>query len=136
MAECIKCIKCIKCGMRDFEFYPTLPNICKQCHKARMRRTYATDGYRKRNAARQQRLHADPEHHRRHHARVELGNATRQGKITKSGKCSVCGSAEEIQGHHEDYSKPLDVVWLCRDCHAKAHAVHGNELTPGIEGYV
>ena len=28
--------------------------------------------------------------------------------------------------HHEDYSKPYDVVWLCPPCHRNLH----NELAP------
>jgi hypothetical protein len=34
--------------------------------------------------------------------------------------CIVCGIGE-TQAHHEDYSHPLDVVWLCRAHHAARH---------------
>ena len=36
------------------------------------------------------------------------------------GACVVCGE-ENAQGHHEDYSKPLDVIWLCRKHHKAIH---------------
>ena len=46
-------------------------------------------------------------------------SAVRRGKIVR-GPCTICGTRPS-EGHHEDYSKPLEVVWLCRPCHAYAH---------------
>jgi len=43
----------------------------------------------------------------------------RSGKILKL-KCIVCGN-EQVQGHHEDYDKPLDVIWLCQKHHDARH---------------
>jgi len=34
--------------------------------------------------------------------------------------CVICGAAK-AEGHHEDYDKPLDVVWLCRRHHREYH---------------
>lgn len=45
--------------------------------------------------------------------------ALRTGKIKKC-PCVVCGAIDS-QAHHEDYSKPLDVVWLCSIHHAEMH---------------
>jgi len=36
--------------------------------------------------------------------------------------CSQCGSKENLARHHPDYSKPKDVIILCRKCHAAAHS--------------
>jgi len=33
--------------------------------------------------------------------------------------CSKCGSTENLEHHHPDYSKPLEYVTLCRHCHRK-----------------
>lgn len=52
-------------------------------------------------------------------ARVLVGNALRDGKLTRQ-PCEVCGSAK-AQAHHGDYSKPLDVRWLCSTHHAEWH---------------
>jgi len=30
-----------------------------------------------------------------------------------------CGLKCKTEGHHEDYSKEFEVIWLCRRCHAK-----------------
>ena len=35
--------------------------------------------------------------------------------------CHNCGSTTTIHKHHEDYSKPLDVEWLCKSCHEDHH---------------
>jgi len=51
-----------------------------------------------------------------------LNNAIRDGKIKKPTKCSICGVENVlIHGHHEDYSKPLEVIWCCEQCHEKLH---------------
>jgi hypothetical protein len=38
----------------------------------------------------------------------------------KKCPCEICGS-DTAQAHHEDYAKPLDVVWLCTKHHAARH---------------
>lgn len=43
------------------------------------------------------------------------------GKITP-GPCEKCGAAGvKVHAHHADYSKPLDVQWLCVSCHWLTH---------------
>lgn len=37
--------------------------------------------------------------------------------------CQNCLSPENIHAHHEDYEKPLEVLWLCASCHKRLH--HG-----------
>ena len=36
-------------------------------------------------------------------------------------ECERCGSDKDLQRHHPDYSKSLEVVVLCRACHFKEH---------------
>lgn len=50
----------------------------------------------------------------------KLNAAVRRGEI-KRGACEACGTTENVQGHHDDYDKPLDVRWLCTVCHAAEH---------------
>ena len=48
-------------------------------------------------------------------ARKRVHRALRKGAITRQA-CRFCGSVH-VQAHHEDYSRPLDVVWVCQQCH-------------------
>lgn len=52
-------------------------------------------------------------------ARAAVGNAIRDGRLVRQ-PCEVCGD-ENSEGHHEDYSKPLDVIWYCSKHHAERH---------------
>ena len=47
----------------------------------------------------------------------KLAWAVRTGKVEKSKRCWVCGLLGYVEAHHEDYAKPLEVVWVCRKCH-------------------
>lgn len=55
----------------------------------------------------------------RANARSYAGVYKRKGKI-KQQPCESCGS-EDSEMHHDDYSKPLDVKFLCRPCHMGLH---------------
>ena len=94
---------CPKC--RDRESDVVAASMCKECLKK----------YR----AFQSALHykAHPEQRR---AQRRAQYAIKTGKLTK-GPCEVCGTTEDVQAHHEDHSKPLDVNWLCRSHHAVAN---------------
>lgn len=58
-------------------------------------------------------------------ARYAVSNALRDGKLAKL-PCLVCG-AEKVEGHHADYDRPLDVVWLCNKHHRAAHSIVAND---------
>lgn len=54
-------------------------------------------------------------------ARKQLNAAVKSGKIVKPELCQECSTKTLIHGHHSDYLKPYDVVWLCALCHGKKH---------------
>lgn len=114
------------------EFYPQrggdgLMARCKDCHKAAVRqRRRLNPAVREYDRARGVRFkhsyikayrEQNPEAYKAHSA---VSNALRTGRLQKE-PCLFCGEAK-VQGHHRDYSKPLDVVWLCSKCHRRLHA--------------
>jgi uncharacterized OB-fold protein len=62
-------------------------------------------------------------------AQSSIANAVRDGKILRK-PCEKCGNPVS-QAHHPDYSKPLEVVWLCvkhhREIHRRNTDGHGEE---------
>ena len=54
-------------------------------------------------------------------ARSYLNRLKAEGKIHPPVLCQVCGVEGVLHGHHKDYSKPYDVLWLCKSCHWRSH---------------
>lgn len=55
------------------------------------------------------------------YAHSAVSYAIRTGRIVKK-PCQMCGTEMGIHAHHDDYSKPLDVMWLCTVHHKARHA--------------
>jgi hypothetical protein len=49
------------------------------------------------------------------------GNAVRDGKLIRVEACEACGATGRLHKHHDDYSQPLQVRWLCPACHGVEH---------------
>jgi hypothetical protein len=58
-------------------------------------------------------------HPEKHAAHMAMTRAIRRGELVRR-PCDVCG-ATLVEGHHDDYSKPLAVRWLCKRHHLAAH---------------
>lgn len=84
---------------------------CKICHAANMR------------AWRPKHSDLPPEAKKRANARAYVNVYIRRGVIQRK-PCETCGEPK-AEKHHEDYDKPLEVVWLCRKCHLEHHKLQG-----------
>ena len=101
---------------------------CKLCEKQykkqyyllnrEQRKQYNQRNREKINHYQNQRYHRNPEKDK---ARQKLNSAVRRGKIHKPLYCSSCEGDKHLEAHHTDYSKPLEVLWLCRSCHRELH---------------
>ena len=89
---------------RDKVREPKRRSACRRAESIRMS---------KRNANRQR-----PEISRAHRM---VAAAIKSGRLLKK-PCEKCGNGNS-QAHHDDYSKPLDVRWLCSLHHNQHHAV-------------
>ena len=96
---------CIKCG-KEPRRAEGKGRWCKFCHSA-----YVREWRRTHTVTEKQRI--------RGNARSYLRVYIRRGKIAK-GICEVCGDPETV-GHHDDYTKPLKVKWLCKLHHLEIH---------------
>lgn len=114
-------------------FYRRVKSRCMDCHKLRMKELRLTDPavqerdrIRAKKPARKEMARRNgirwrlknPEGYK---AQTAVGNAIRDGKL-KKGPCAICGGIKNVHAHHSDYSKPLDVKWLCAKCHHRLHA--------------
>ena len=61
-----------------------------------------------------------------------VASAVKRGLIKRPKKCQQCETTSaNLHAHHSDYSKPMDVLWLCASCHSKLHGMGG--VCVGIE---
>lgn len=143
---------CSSCGAHkpptDFYAHPTGPGgrmrKCKECHKADVKVAYENANgradYEKRREAtperKAQKLVAMRKHReqnpQKYKARTAVSNAVRDGRLLKL-PCRVCGTTKRVQAHHHDYSKPLDVEWLCFEHHREdehEQTIRTKEPTP------
>lgn len=131
------CIACQKPKeLSEFYKHPQMAdghlNRCKECQQINTRYNYRKN--REKRIAYERKRELDPERKskkREYQRRMRLNNpekykawnkvsnAIRDGKLKKSA-CEKCGN-KKSQAHHEDYSKPLEVRWLCRSCHIIEH---------------
>ncbi len=58
-------------------------------------------------------------------AQLALQRAIERGLIVRPERCEDCNGTNRVEGHHNDYAKPLEVRWLCRICHKAWHRKHG-----------
>lgn len=96
---------------------------CKELSRERVRRYKEKhpDRVRKQNRERRRREYRDnPEKVK---ARLAISYAIRVGKLVRPDKCSLDNEQcrGKIQSHHDDYSKKLEVTWLCSFHHHKLH---------------
>ena len=134
-----KTVACEKCN-EELICYGVYAKKCPKCRKI-MKKVYATR-YRYKNlkknraltkklARRFRRLHPDLKSQKdkiyrenkklEKIARNKVNNDIQFNRLARKGECEKCKSSFKVEAHHPDYSKPLIVQWLCRECHLAIH---------------
>ena len=97
-------LTCSNCGREKEETYLN-ESYCRNCKmfKKKLHRPYRTDEQKFKDAVR----------------RLTMRKVS-QGVLIRL-PCEVCSTVIDVQAHHDDYNKPLDVRWLCRKHHREHH---------------
>ena len=120
-----KCKECMKADVKKnrkdkIEQYTQYEKQrAQQPHRIEARKEYAAtpEGREAGNRAKRAWEARNPEKKK---AATAVSNAVRDGKLVRGKNCQVCGSDRNIEAHHEDYSKPFEIVWLCKKHHWQA----------------
>jgi hypothetical protein len=68
-------------------------------------------------------------------AHSKIARAIKRGLLERPSTCEFCGKIGRVEAHHEDYNKPLEVIWLCPICHRNYHLGKGKN-SMGIKRFV
>lgn len=124
--------KCYRCGQAKESQSQSYCRACKLAYNAEHRNR---DAWKKQAHDYQNNKYAsDPAYrewvlaNRKEYRRANKEKVSAQNKLNRAiangtlvrGKCQVCGLSN-ADAHHYDYSKPLDVLWLCRLHHHRLH---------------
>lgn len=140
----MRCKQCLQ-AKTAADFYSSNKSRCKESVKAnrvakidyyrgydRMRgsmphRVAARAAYQETEAYKESHLSANNKyrnsHPLRNTARNAVNNAVRDKRLTPWPVCAVPDCICKPEAHHPDYSRPLDVVWLCDLHHKEAHNI-------------
>ena len=112
-------------------------NKCKECNKfdVRKNRALRVDYYREYDKSRGNRQSYEYvkeyrlRYPNKYKAHCMVHNSIKAKKLYKE-PCVVCGTDENVVAHHNDYLKPLNVVWMCQAHHCQWHKENGEGLNP------
>lgn len=133
-----KCSRCRMDKLASTSFYRNaaqkdgFANQCKGCMKesyrcgamARWRREYIDSGKSakacsKWGKTKKGRVYSDNRKISVNHSRAHdaVRRAVKRGDLVRPDACSKCDRKGRVQAHHDDYKKPLVVIWVCQSCH-------------------
>lgn len=89
-------------------------SVCKDCRNHALKAYRATDERRAIQLKHSLKWKANNPIKRNAHSKVNKN-------LTRPNNCEKCSYSGDVHAHHTDYSRPLDVIWLCPKCHSNEH---------------
>lgn len=124
------CGECPKCKRAAYmrEWWAKLTPNEKRAKIARRDPERVAEQYKKRQKKRRE---TRPELRVKSRARATVHAAIKRGELVRPATCEECGGPGReyrdgragIHAHHDDYAKPLEVRWLCGNCHDTVHGL-------------
>jgi ribosomal protein L37AE/L43A len=96
-------------------------NCCKDCQKEKYQRWYLKHKRKRTRKDLDYILKWQKENKIKYSAEARLKYAVKVNKIKKPDICSICKLKKRIYGHHTDYTKIYEVIWVCGSCHKRLH---------------
>lgn len=132
-----KCKQCIKKAVNQRrireidkirEYDRNRPNAKERVaqNKERINR-YKTENPDKHKKYNEQKRNWSKKNKHKRNAHLKVSRALYNGIIKRPDTCDECNQLKKIEAHHEDYKKPLEVMWLCIECHNKRHIEINNQ---------
>ena len=136
--------KCSKCGsLKEISEFYVRNLVCKECYKKRVSEYQKTDHGRESHKQASKRYSItkngkdinnkaqkkwQDKNHKKLLAKWAVNRAIKVGVLTRM-PCEICGN-HLSHGHHPDYNRQLDVIWLCAFHHKEWHTKNGEGLNP------
>lgn len=105
--------------------------VCARCKEAKPPRAFYSDRKNQsycRQCTRAYSMEWQKRFPHKRKAHKTVAHALKWNLIQKPTHCTRCGKQKRVVAHHEDYTQPLDVMWLCDVCHALRHVELGRRL--------
>ncbi len=121
--SCKECRKALANSNRaaNLEYYQEYDRLRGQLpHRKKLVKKLYKEKYHKPEYSKPRSMKWKEKHPEKRKVHIIIGNAIRDGKIAR-GPCERCGKLKGVHAHHEDYSKPLEVTWLCEEHHGERH---------------
>jgi len=137
MKECFKCniVKPLSDFYKHKQMADGYLNKCKECNRKdsalQLEKNKLNPDWIEKEKERVRKKQLAKKGHPRTLIYAEVKRMVASGEIIKK-PCAVCGK-EKAQGHHEDYNKPYDLIWLCVRHHQDRHIHLRNAKTLGQE---